>query len=280
MPTDTIVTALLSAAAFLKEPIRAIASQSLRDVYDAAKFYLKKKFGPDSRHAHLLELATAAPTLSASRAMLTEAAQAGALDQDPDVVRLAESLIAMLGGLGATPIQNVSIGGDANHVNVVGGDFISTPCHVTRNVVTPDESHLDGEQVGQIRALIADVAERMADDTGAPNFAAVHRQLQRRFDVSSYLLIPRARFAEAVDFLKRQRALHRRSLRRRNPPAYGQDLFRAICARARELGWDRDHLCAFATEHLRLRRPLGSLRELGSVQLRHLANLLQRQRTV
>ena len=36
MQTDTIITTILSAAAFLKEPIQAIASQSLRDVYEAA----------------------------------------------------------------------------------------------------------------------------------------------------------------------------------------------------------------------------------------------------
>ncbi|HVS52424.1 MAG TPA: hypothetical protein VHD62_08720 [Opitutaceae bacterium] len=277
MDTNTIVTALLSAATFLKEPIRAVASQSLRDVFDAAKFYLKRKFGPESRNAHLLELATAEPSLPLSRAMLLEVAKSSALDQDADVKRLAETMLSMLGGLNAQPLQSVTIGGDAENVQVVAGDFISTPRHVVRNVVRPDESHLDAEQVGQIRALIADVADRMADGAGTPNFAAVHRQLQRRFGVSSYLLIPRARFLEAVDFLKRQRALHRRSLRRRDPAAYDQDLFRAVSARARELGWDRDRLCQFATEHLRLRRALVSLRELGANQLRQLATLLQRQ---
>ena len=33
MQTDTLISTLLSAAAFLKEPVRAIASQTLRDVY-------------------------------------------------------------------------------------------------------------------------------------------------------------------------------------------------------------------------------------------------------
>jgi hypothetical protein len=41
----------------------------------------------------------------------------------------------------------------------------------------------------------------MADECGAPNFAAVHRHLQRRFRVASYLLIPRERFADALAFL-------------------------------------------------------------------------------
>lgn len=277
METNSIVTALLSAAAFLKEPIRAIASQSLRDVYDAAKFYLKKKLGPDSRHAHLLELATSEPNSPLSHAMLTDVAKSAALDQDPDVRRLTETLVAMLGGLGARPNQQVTIGGNAENVQVVAGDLVATQRHVTRNVVTPDASHLDGEQVDQVRVLIADVAARMADESGTPNFAAVHRQLQRRFRVSSYLLIPRASFEAAVSFLKQQRAIHRRGLRRRNPPAYGQDLCRAIYARARELGWDRDHLCAFASEHLRLRRPLASLRELGPNQLGMLASMVQRQ---
>ncbi|PTY01438.1 hypothetical protein DB347_25455, partial [Opitutaceae bacterium EW11] len=43
MQTESIITTLLAAAAWLKDPVRAVASQSLRDVYDALKYYLKRK---------------------------------------------------------------------------------------------------------------------------------------------------------------------------------------------------------------------------------------------
>ena len=277
MHTEAIITTLLSAAAFLKEPIRAIASQSLRDVYEATKYYLRKKFGVPSRAATTLELATEKPDSEPAKAMLIEECGAAALDTDPEVTRLVQTLASILAGLGITPPQSVRVNGSHNRVQVAAGNIINTDRHVVRNAITPDESHLDPEQCVQLRALIAEVADRMADETGAPNFAAVHRQLQRRFRVASYLLIPRDRFADALAFLKRQRAIHRSRLRRRNPAAYASDFFRTINARSRELGWNRERLCAFATERLGLREPLASVRELGPNQLHSLAEMLRRE---
>jgi hypothetical protein len=276
MPTDTIVTALLSAAAFLKEPIRAIASQSLRDVYETTKYYLRRKFGMPSRGATVLDLATDKPAAAGSHAMLAEEAAAAGLDHDPEVIRLVEMLASLLAGIGVPSVGDVRVHGHGNRVQVAGS-IVNTERHVTRNAITPDARHLDPAEAGELRRLIAAVADRMAGETGAPNFAAVHRQLQRRFAVASYLLIPRAQFPDAVTSLKRLRGLHRRRLRRRNPIAYEADLFRLIHARSRELGWDRDRLRTFAAEHLSLHHPFASLRELGPNQLRTLASLLQRQ---
>lgn len=277
MHTEAIITTLLSAAAFLKEPIRAIASQSLRDVYEATRYYLRKKFGVPSRAATALKLATDKPESEAAKAMLIEESAAAGLEADSEVTRLAQTLASILTDLGVTPAPNVRVNGHHNRVQVAAGDIVNTERHVVRNAITPGDSHLDPGQCAQLRAIIAEVANRLADETGAPNFAAVHRQLQRRFGVASYLLIPRQRFADAVVFLKRQRAIHRSRLRRRNPAAYAHDFLRAIHARARELGWNRERLCAFATERLGLRQPIASVRELGSNQLRALAELLRRQ---
>lgn len=277
MQTDTIITTLLSAAAFLKEPIQAIASQSLRDVYESTKYYLRRKFGPESKAAVALEAAAEDPQSPGRKLTLIEESSRAGLDGDADLARLIQMLAALLGGLGVILPAAISVVGNSAPVTVVGRDQINTTRHVVRNVVTPDESHLSGEQCTELRAVIAEVADRLADDSGAPNFAAVHRQLQRRFRVASYLLIPRAHFADALAFLKRQRVVHRGRLRRRNPGAYANDFFRVIHACARQLGWDRDRLCAFAQERLNLRQPLASLRELGPAQLRSLAEALRRQ---
>lgn len=277
MPTDTIITTLLSAAAFLKEPIRAIASQSLRDVYEATRYYLRKKFGAASPAATALELATEKPDSAARKAMLIEEAAPAQLDRDADLVRLVQTLAALLGGLGAVLPASVAVNGSRNHVQVAGRDVVNTARHVVRNEITPNEAHLSAEECGEVRSLIAEVADRMADESGAPNFAAVHRQLQRRFRVASYLLIPRDHFADAVAFLKRQRAVHRGALRRRNPAAYANDFFRVIHTCSRQLGWDRARLAEFAQERLGLREPVASLRELGPNQLRTLAEVLRRR---
>lgn len=277
MQTDTIITTLLAAAAFLKEPVRALASQSLRDIYESTKYYLRRKFGAQSPAAVALEAATDNPTSPGRKLTLLEESATAKLEADPDLLRLIQTLAALLGGLGVTVPAAIHVSGNAGPVNVAGRDLIQTTRHITRNAVTPDKSHLSGEQCAEIRTVIAEVADRLADDSGAPNFAAVHRQLQRRFNVASYLLIPRERFPDALAFLKQRRATHRSRLRRRNPAAYASDLFRVIHACARQLGWDRDHLCAFAQERLGLREPVASLRELGSTQLRGLAEAMRRQ---
>lgn len=276
MPTDTIITTLLSAAAFLKEPIQAIASQSLRDVYDATKYYLRKKFGPDSSAAVALEAATDNPKSPGRKMTLIEECAAAKLEMDCELMRLIAMIAELLGGLGVVPAA-INVSGDHSQVLIAGRDLVNTTRHVVRNAVTPDASHLDAEQCAEVRTMIAEVADRMADDSGTPNFAAVHRQLQRRFRVASYLLIPRDHFAEVMAFLKQERAVHRGALRRRNPTAYANDFFRVIHACARQLGWDRDRLCAFAQQRLGLRSAVASVRELGPNQLRTLADAMRRQ---
>ena len=101
--------------------------------------------------------------------------------------------------------------------------------------------------------------------------------LQRRFNVASYLLLPHEKFAEALAFLKQQRAIHRSRLQRRNPAAYRNDFFRAIFAGGRELGWGGEQVYQFATAHLGLKRPVGSLKELGARQLKSVAEAMQRK---
>ena len=128
---------------------------------------------------------------------------------------------------------------------------------------------------------LPNLADRLAGDEGDANFAAVHRMLQRRFQVASYLLIPRSRYEEALGFLRQHRAINRSHLRGRNPVAYQNDFYRAIFAGARELGWDGERVYRFATEKLALKTAVASLKELGPVQLKALAGFIQREvRTV
>lgn len=93
--------------------------------------------------------------------------------------------------------------------------------------------------------------------------------LQRRFQVPSYLLIPRTRFDEALSFLRQQRAINRSPLRGRNPVAYQNDFYRAIFAGARELGWDGEQIYRLATDKLGLQTAVVSLKALGPVQLKN-----------
>jgi hypothetical protein len=61
MQTEAIIATLLAAAAILKQPVQDVAAQSIKDVYEAAKYYLRKKFGDGSDGAKFLDLALEKP---------------------------------------------------------------------------------------------------------------------------------------------------------------------------------------------------------------------------
>ena len=101
--------------------------------------------------------------------------------------------------------------------------------------------------------------------------------LQRRYNVASSLLILRQKYEDALGFLRQRCAINRSRLRSRNPAAYQNDFFRSIHARREKLGWDRPQLHRFAFEKLSLKTPVASLKELGAIQLKSLAEFMQRQ---
>jgi len=212
MQLDAIISTILSAAAFLKKPVQDAASDSIKDLLDAARYYLKKKFGEGSDGADVLELALEKPDSEMRKGLLVEEAHAEGLEADPELPRLARKLSALLPSTPESPSQDVRVQGRANKVLVAGRDVITTERVVHRNTVAPDERHVTVAQREHLRALIAELAARLAGADGKPNFAAGHRMLQRRFEVLSYALIPRDQFASALQFLKQQNATHRSRL--------------------------------------------------------------------
>lgn len=277
MQTESIFSTLLAAAAFLKHAVQGVASQAVRDAYEAAKSYLRKKFAANPDATRALELATEKPESLIRKALLVEDSASSGLDRDSELARLIENLAALLPPPSDVVNQNVRVNGHCNVVQVAGRDLIRTEKVVRRNTITPDERHLTVEQRERIREVAGELADRLASDEGEANFAAVHRMLQRRFQIASYLLIPRGRYEEALSFLRQHRAINRSHLRGRNPVAYQNDFYRAIFAGARELGWNGERVYRFATEKLSLTTAVASLKALGPVQLKALAGFIQRE---
>jgi len=277
MQREEFIHTLLSAAAFLKEPMESLASQSLKDAYGAAKSYFAKKLGIGSAANRALDMALEKPDSPACQTLLHEESAGASLDSDPELSRLGEALRAHLPDDAPQVRQSVRVAGNGNRVQVAGGDIVTTFRQVRRNVIRPGDDHLSAHQRKQLVALIAEVADRFAGEDGRPRFGAVHAMLQQRFSVMSYLLIRGEKFGEAVSFLQRQRAIYRSRLRRRNPVAYRLDLLRIVHARRLALGWLKPQVYAFATEKLRLKNPLTSLLALGPVQLKSLAELMRHE---
>lgn len=276
MQTKSIIDILLAAAAFLKKPLQKIAAQSLKDAYEAAKSFLRKKLAANPDALDALDLATAKPESMLRKALLIEESAYVDLAGDAELVRLINKVAALLPISCEAVTQSVRVIGHGNRVQVAGRDVITTEKIIARNTITPDDRHVSVEQREQLLAVIRELADRLAGFDGKPNFSGAHRMLQRRFNVASYLLLPFGQFSEALAFLKQQRAIHRASLQRHNPVAYRNDLFRSIFAGARELKWDGARVYVFAAEVLGLNCPVSSLKALGPVQLKALAIAVQR----
>lgn len=275
MNTESIVTTLLAAAALLKGPAATLANQALRDLYDAAKYYLRKKFAVHPDAARALDFALEKPDSVPRKATLIEEAQPLALDRDADLADLIGPLERLTNSVVPRSVA-VNVEGRSNQLNVAGGDLIVTSRLVRRNAITPDDRHLAREQRTRLLTLIHELAGRLGAVDGPPNRAAVHHMLQRHFEVASYLLIPRDRYGEALDYLREQCAQRRDGLRRTDPAAFRRHLFRSIFSHATALGWSRQQVYRFAHERLGLPAPLTSLKSLASSQLRSLAAKIRR----
>jgi len=276
MNTESILSTLLAAAAFLKHAVQDVAGQAIKDAYDVVKAHLKKRFGESSSAAHALDLATDKPESLLRKTLLAEESAPFQIERDAELALLVECLAALLPPALTTP-PSVRVEGSGNRVQVAGRDLIQTTKFVRRNTITPDERHITVEQRERLRRVLAELAERLVGPNGRGGVAAVHAMLQRRFNIASYLLLPREQFGEAMDYLRQQRAAHRSRLRAANPVAYQNDLYRAVFAGARELGWSGETVYRFAGEKLGLKNPITSLKELGPVQLKSLADCIRRE---
>lgn len=275
MTTEDIVGAILRAASALKKPVAEVAAQGIKDLYAAAKERLKRKIDGNADARDALESATAKPESDARKAVLLEELAAVNVADDLELLHLVQHLSRVVPAELASIHQNVRVIGRGHRVQVAARDIISADKVVVKNAVTPDDRHLSGEEKNRLQPLIDDLAARLAGEDGKPNYKKVHAMLQRKFGVTSYLLVKRTDFEAAVTFLRQQRAMNRPRLRRRNPEAYDNDFFRAIWSRARELGWDKPCVYAFAGERLVLKKPISSLKLLGSLQLKKLAEAMQ-----
>ena len=209
MQPEAIISTLLQAARLLKKPFVGIAGEAIRDAYEAAKSYLRDRFGPGTDGAKTLELATEKPESTLRKALLLEETTTAGVAGDVALQRLIDALAATLPVLQPTAAQQVHVTGTLNRVNVAGRDIVTTERVVNRNTITPDGRHLTAGQRSQLRPRISELAYRLAGRDARPRYAAVHAMLQERFDVPSYLLIPQERFPEARCFLQTQCAIHR-----------------------------------------------------------------------
>lgn len=171
------------------------------------------------------------------------------------------------------PRINQKVQGDGNFT--AGGDIKIGVVEKIVRPFAPDERHITTAQARKIKKMIEDLAQRAPDNEGKPTYDRWWGLLYRTYEINTYRELPREKFTEAVSLLKQQKAINRPKLRRRNPQLWKNDHYAVIWAAARALGWDKPQVYAFAFEQIPLAKPITSLKQLGPIQLKRLADLLR-----
>lgn len=279
MSYEEFCSIFAATAAYLQEPLQATAKIAITDGYESLKEKLLTRFrGQDVEHA--VKSLEQKPISSARRLLLQEELEECGTNLSSDLVQCAENLGSNLDiTAGRDWRMNVSIkqSGTGNSVKFAGRDFIETKKVTRKNVVKPDDRHIDEKQAKVLKELVEKHAPKFAGEDGQPNYKAVYGELYREFDVNSYKLIRKEDFDQAVSFLQQLGARTRSRLKKSAPRTYRNEVYGSIFAKWRELGRNKSEIYEFAQDRLAIKRRITSLTKLGPNQLNRLNKELDKE---
>ncbi|MFZ1321323.1 MAG: RNA-binding domain-containing protein [Ignavibacteria bacterium] len=188
---------------------------------------------------------------------------------------------------GPANINQKAKGNNNLQVAVNQGTIIKTDKVVRKNkVVTNPDIHISQEQAKKIKETINSIVEiyehlgkfKNSSDKGKC-FAQTWKSFYNRFNLTSYFLLPKDKFEEALSWLQKDIAFnHRPKLRKANNLQWKKDIFGAIYAKAQnQLNLDKEGLYLFAFEKLKLKEPITSLKDLSDIRLQKLYKIVFKQ---
>lgn len=166
------------------------------------------------------------------------------------------------------------IRGDGN--TQVAGDYVENKKVFQKNVIQPDERHIDEASAFEIKRLIDFLAEIDVKAGRGDSHSGWYSRLYRRYRVTSYKLIPAGLRNEAIQWLRQQVPQQRPKLRRSAPEEWRNQLYKSIWAKARKLAMAKQTVYDIALQRLSLKKPILSLTELGEQNLKKLYDIIIR----
>lgn len=143
-------------------------------------------------------------------------------------------------------------------------------------VVYDSDLHVTDAQAVKIREKISELVEMIAS-ASQKNKASLFREeynaLYKYFRITSYKLLPREKYEEAMIWLQKRIAYKgKKHLRRGDTEVWRKKQYTAIYTRARELGMTREEVLYQATILLSLKSPLESLKDVSDTRLQKIYN--------
>jgi len=166
--------------------------------------------------------------------------------------------------------------GDGNVV--AGGNMIHTEKVVHKNVTQPGPQHISEDQAYEVKKFIDELAQIDVDSGRPDSHRDWYSWLYKKFRVTSYKTIPVEKYDAVIIWLRQKRAISRSKLRRPANALWRDQLYGAIYGKWRVLGFQKESIYPFALEHLKLNKPITSLKDLGEQNLKKLYDKVIRMR--
>jgi len=155
------------------------------------------------------------------------------------------------------------------------GDIHINQKKVVRPQIIREPGDITEETAHTIQELIRQLSDLGEQAGKAPSFGEYHQRLKNRYKVASYRKLSVAQGEDATLWLRQELGRKIPTLRRTNNAEWRKRIYAGIWAAAKELGWDRDQVHAFATSELSPQKPISSLTELGEQKLELLRDKLR-----
>ena len=151
---------------------------------------------------------------------------------------------------------------------------------ITTEVVQDPEQHITDSQALQVREKIVESGMILASNGGNKRslIKKQYGKFYKKFGVTKYELLPKDKFEEAMKWLQKEIAASRKVLKESDPEEWRKAHYKAINARGRQMGMDREALLIYASQILSLSNPLFSLKYLNDDLLQKLYNYMFRKK--
>lgn len=145
-------------------------------------------------------------------------------------------------------------------------------------VIHDTELHITDSQAITVREKITELVDMIASDSPkskASLFREEYNALYKHFRITSYKLLPKEKYDEAMTWLQKRIAYKgKKRLRRGDTEVWRKKQYSAIYTRARELGMTREEVLHQATILLDLKSPLESLKDVSDTRLQKIYNYI------
>lgn len=176
----------------------------------------------------------------------------------------------------------IEINGGDNSINVADNSkgTINVNHHhkpsVTRNVVQPTSIHITEAQAKHLHDLVSKAVEieMIAGGESKKMYSIWWGKVRKKYNVSSYKLIPVAHGESAIIWMQQQVAMLRPKLRRKDNELWRNEHYAAIYARWRELGYEKSSIYACVAE--KLGKSVETLTALGERDLKRLYDIIMK----